>query len=90
MLEPKAWECPRCHRINAPHIDHCDCYEEGRETTAAPDTPLEPFTYGGKVPIIIYQPTPDYLRPPYTITCGASFTDARSPDYTAQFPNVRH
>lgn len=19
------WECPRCHQINAPHINHCDC-----------------------------------------------------------------
>lgn len=20
-----AWECVRCHRICAPHMDHCDC-----------------------------------------------------------------
>lgn len=20
-----AWECPRCRRVNAPHLDHCDC-----------------------------------------------------------------
>ena len=20
-----AWECPRCHRMCAPHVDHCDC-----------------------------------------------------------------
>lgn len=22
---PTPWECPRCHRINAPHAEHCDC-----------------------------------------------------------------
>lgn len=25
MTERKAWECPRCGRMNAPHTDHCDC-----------------------------------------------------------------
>lgn len=20
-----AWECPRCRRVNAPHLDHCGC-----------------------------------------------------------------
>lgn len=22
-----AWECPRCHTINAPHVDRCACTE---------------------------------------------------------------
>ena len=22
---PLAWECPRCHRMNVPHVNHCDC-----------------------------------------------------------------
>lgn len=22
-----AWECPRCHAINAPHVDRCACKE---------------------------------------------------------------
>lgn len=21
----RAWECPRCNRINAPHVDQCSC-----------------------------------------------------------------
>ncbi len=21
----KGWECPRCHKINGPHVDQCDC-----------------------------------------------------------------
>lgn len=20
-----AWECPRCHKVNAPHVDQCSC-----------------------------------------------------------------
>ena len=24
---PSAWECPRCHVINAPHVDRCNCQE---------------------------------------------------------------
>lgn len=23
------WECPRCHAINAPHVDRCSCTGEG-------------------------------------------------------------
>ena len=23
-----AWECPRCHRINAPWMPYCDCEEK--------------------------------------------------------------
>lgn len=23
--ERAPWECPRCHRVNAPHVDRCDC-----------------------------------------------------------------
>lgn len=26
---PVAWECPRCRRINAPHVERCDCRPEG-------------------------------------------------------------
>jgi len=22
---PKGWLCPRCNRVNAPHVDHCPC-----------------------------------------------------------------
>jgi hypothetical protein len=25
------WECPRCHRINGPHVDHCDCKPEQKQ-----------------------------------------------------------
>lgn len=28
-VERKAWECPRCKRVNAPHVDRCDCAPEG-------------------------------------------------------------
>ena len=23
--ERQAWECPRCQRVNAPHVDQCGC-----------------------------------------------------------------
>lgn len=22
---PRGWECPRCQKIHAPHVDECDC-----------------------------------------------------------------
>lgn len=26
---PKGWECPNCHKVNAPFIPHCDCHVRG-------------------------------------------------------------
>ena len=23
--EAKTWECPRCHAVNAPHVEQCSC-----------------------------------------------------------------
>ena len=33
--ERKPWECPRCHKINAPHVDRCDCQGEVPECEKA-------------------------------------------------------
>ena len=30
MLE--GWICPRCKRINAPWVDHCDCIDDSLKT----------------------------------------------------------
>jgi hypothetical protein len=27
-MEKQAWECPRCKKINAPHIDQCKCEKQ--------------------------------------------------------------
>lgn len=32
-MERTAWECTRCHRINAPHVDRCDCEPTERRMT---------------------------------------------------------
>jgi len=24
----KGWECPKCGKINAPHVNQCDCVKE--------------------------------------------------------------
>lgn len=24
-MERTSWECPRCQRMNAPHLDYCSC-----------------------------------------------------------------
>lgn len=37
----KAWECPRCHKINAPHVDRCDCKPEGGGIKPIKNTPYE-------------------------------------------------
>lgn len=31
------WECPRCHKINAPWMQHCDCQPPVTVSTALPD-----------------------------------------------------
>lgn len=28
MSENIGWECPRCHKINAPHVNQCDCVKQ--------------------------------------------------------------
>ena len=30
-----AWECPRCHKIWAPHIPACDCYKAPNVTASS-------------------------------------------------------
>lgn len=43
IKEQKAWECPRCHKVNAPHIDQCSCDAAGSNVGSG-----SPFrTYGG-------------------------------------------
>lgn len=95
MNEPKAWECSRCHRMNAPHVDHCDCEPE-HETTAAPPEIVRIYIFEGTHARVIWPtPLPDTnkwpppLTAPYIVTCGTTVVDARSPAYTVQFPNVR-
>jgi len=34
------WECPRCHHVNAPHVDQCPCGGPGGSVTA--DVPAPP------------------------------------------------
>lgn len=84
MTEPKAWECIRCHRINAPHVDRCDC--DDNLTVSQPTSPLPPYVlpYYPILPIWISPLTqPDPWQPPYTITCITASTDAGRGDYTA-------
>ena len=37
MLE--GWICPRCKRVNAPWVDHCDCNENTRNSNFSNETP---------------------------------------------------
>ena len=30
-----AWECPRCHKVNAPHVDQCSCNIESSKVGSA-------------------------------------------------------
>lgn len=36
------WECPRCHRINAPHMPFCDCKPN-------PLNPYQTITQSGSI-----------------------------------------
>ena len=35
----QGWICPRCGRVNAPHVDHCPCSEPGTTTINTGTTP---------------------------------------------------
>ena len=35
--ERKPWECPRCHKINAPWVEYCDCEPEQGKMTITPN-----------------------------------------------------
>lgn len=39
-----AWECPRWQRVNAPHVDHCDCKPDAL-------VPFKPYDSGGTISV---------------------------------------
>lgn len=45
-----AWECPRCHAVNAPHASQCSC----KPSVTLPVLPIEPWPQ----PVIIPMPEP--------------------------------
>jgi hypothetical protein len=45
MATREPWECPRCHRILAPHMDFCDCGGTA-EVGAVPLTSVPPGNTG--------------------------------------------
>lgn len=48
-----AWTCPRCDRVNAPHVDQCSC---ASPVTVAPSIPTLPIT-------LPYVPSPTVPQP---------------------------
>mgnify|MGYP007083421604 CR=1 FL=1 len=68
-----AWECPRCQRMNAPHVDRCDCAPNTPEIvpprTPAPSlpNPFKPFDTSGTITTAPNTYVITYLGPkPYT------------------------
>jgi len=62
-----AWECPRCHRINAPHVDKCDCVEKPERMEWPIPSIIYPYWY--------VEPTPYYRDPGhYVITTTDTVT----------------
>lgn len=81
-----AWECPRCHRINAPHVDQCTCDSDGAGVVVLnpPVLPTLP-----KLPEL-----PEKFRignPPYEVTSGTTWTSGvvvGVPYWTDIFPET--
>lgn len=44
---PQGWECPRCHKINAPWITNCDCRPQ---YVYIPTSPWITISYGSETP----------------------------------------
>ena len=38
ILAQQGWECPRCHKVNAPWMPHCTCNQETKLTWTQPTT----------------------------------------------------
>ena len=47
MTDPRPWECPRCKRVLAPHVDVCPCSEDGTSGVAAKIAPVTPPSASG-------------------------------------------
>lgn len=47
MADPRPWECPRCKRVLAPHVDVCPCSEGGTSGMPAKVTPFTPPSTSG-------------------------------------------
>lgn len=64
-----AWECPRCHRINAPHVDKCDCqHAELAKEDKIPWCP-NPAYPNPFYPVYPIYPTFPYYNGQIIITC---------------------
>ena len=64
-----AWECPRCHRINAPHTERCDCVPAQEYAPYAPFWPSFPIWV---IPTYPGYPYPHVRSGDVTITCASS------------------
>jgi len=75
-LEPIPWECPRCHRVNGPHVDQCPCGPDGGVTAEVPvPAPSQP-------PATVTMTHPWQWWAANTTASGAS-------TLTLSFPSVR-
>lgn len=73
MPERNAWECPRCHKVNAPHVDQCSC--DGNAVIGIP-LPPQPIVPPVTVPYVPwpYSTGTKPLDPPFIVTCGSTTT----------------
>jgi len=70
------WECPRCHRVNGPHIDQCPCGPDGGVAAEVPaPAPSQP-------PATVTMTHPWHWWAASTTAAGAS-------TLTFSFPSVR-
>ena len=75
LIGRTAWECPRCHKVNAPHVEKCDCVPvEINEPISIPYipyipyAPYQPYPFGPGYPPIY--PYPNYGE--IIITCKST------------------
>lgn len=69
-MSNKAWECPRCKRINAPFNSVCNCKPEILAEPNDMQNMLDEMAKKPLKPLFKYEEDELYINPLYCLNCG--------------------